>query len=294
MNPGFNKFLMRLRMESREEENRCKPPIDSPDIVQTADYVFARFSEPEGDSGRLLVAKQKSNRKVQYLVKHEYTDCACNEFVYTKLAQAMGYCMPDAVLFQLSTGEKRTYFKTEYIIGERLLNVVNAAPTYAEIREKAENWQQYFCFYGLYAMLLESDGLEVLLADDHRIYRVDTTDAFLISNLELDQAAIRHEFNGSIPYEAIIKHLLSLNFDRVFDRDNCERILSGCLATDSKCLSFFLEPFQRIHEISDDYIDNFLNTLCYFYPDYIGEYFKRYLATLKKHCAIYYKEKIGE
>ena len=100
MHPGLNKYMMQLRMESKEKENQGKPPITSPDVVQTADFVFSRIPHQEGDSGRLLLAKQKADRNKRYLVKHAYTDCACNEFIYTKLAQVMGYSMPDAVLFQ--------------------------------------------------------------------------------------------------------------------------------------------------------------------------------------------------
>lgn len=39
----------------------------------------------------------------KYLAKHAFADCAANEFVYIKLAQAMGFKMPDAVLFSLGT-----------------------------------------------------------------------------------------------------------------------------------------------------------------------------------------------
>ena len=86
MHPGLNKYMMQLRMESKEKENQGKPPITSPDVVQTADFVFSRIPHQEGDSGRLLLAKQKADRNNRYLVKHAYTDCACNEFIYTKLA----------------------------------------------------------------------------------------------------------------------------------------------------------------------------------------------------------------
>ena len=177
-------------MESKEKENQGKPPITSPDVVQTADFVFSRIPHQEGDSGRLLLAKQKADRNNLYKRVSRDTDCACNEFIYTKLAQAMGYCMPDAVLFQLSPGEKRPYFKTEYIIGERYLTVTDPAPTYKKVREQAKNWEHYFAFYGLYSLTGEGDGVEILLADDDRIYRVDTTDAFPISNFQLDAAGI--------------------------------------------------------------------------------------------------------
>ena len=50
MHPGFDKYMMQLRMESKEQENQGKPPITSPDVVQTADFVFSQIPHQEGDS----------------------------------------------------------------------------------------------------------------------------------------------------------------------------------------------------------------------------------------------------
>lgn len=293
MNPGLDKFMMRLRMESKEEENRSKPPLISPDVVQTTDFVFSPFCpfDHTGDSGPLLLAKRKSNRKEQYVVKHACTDCACIEFVYTKLAQAMGYTMPNALLFQLSAEEKRKYFKTEYIIGLQYLDLKIEAPTYAEIRERASNWQEYFSFQGMYSMFHESDSLETPLAKDGLIYRLDTTDAFPLSTWQLDDAGINVSIDGKNPYLIRKKQLLSSDFSSAFNWSWCDSYLNTCLRKDKDSLSYFLSPFARLQEISSGYIDDFLNTLCYFYPDFIGDYFKLYLSALQKQCAEYLKEK---
>lgn len=291
MRPGFNKFMMRLRMESKQRENQGKPAITSSDVVQTADFVFSQALERVGDSGKLLLAKRKTDRKEQYLVKHAYTDCACNEFVYTKLAKAMEYCMPDAVLFQLSPGEKRPYFETEYIIGERYLNVLDPSPSYEKVRNCAKNWKQFFAFNGLYGMTGEGDGVEIVLADDDYIYRVDTTDAFPLSNHQLDTAGIDIEIGGHNLYAETKKLLLEADFSNVLDAFRCDWLLTRCDNLDIESRSYFLEPFARIQDIRRDYIDDFLNTLCYFYPDFIGDYFKLYISALQSQCGEYLKAK---
>lgn len=278
-----------LRMETKKRENQGKPPLLSPDVVKTEDFIFSQTLEHKGDSGELLLARRKGNPKEQYLVKHAYTDCACNEFVYTKLAQAMEYTMPSAVLFQLSQGEKRSYFQTEYIIGEQFLHVLDPAPNFETIRERAENWQQYFSFYGLYGLMGESDGLEFLLADNGKIYRVDTTDAFPISCWQLDLAGI-DETPGGLSDKAK-EMLFSWDLSSSLDTRTCDSLLEYCLKKDSHSRSLFLEPFVRIRDIPQDYVDDFLNTLCYFYPDFIGDFFKRYLLALKEQCAKYEKER---
>lgn len=291
MRPGLDKYMMRLRMESKKQENQSKTSIKSSDVVQTSDFVFSRIQREEGDSGSLLLAKRKDNRKQRYLVKHACTDCACNEFVYAKLAQAMGYCMPDAVLFQLSPDEKRSYFETEYIIGERYLNIIDANPTYERIREQATNWKHFFAFCALYAITNENDGIEILLADDNRIYRVDTTDAFPLSMWDLDMAGINQEIGGHNPYLEIKQQLLSRDFSEILNIANCNRYLEKCREISADSQSYFLEPFSRFREIPSSYIDDFLNTLCYFYPDYIGDYFKLYISAIQEQCTEYWKEK---
>lgn len=284
---------MRVRIESKRIENSNKAQYISSDMKETLDFVFSPIQPIDriGDSGNLLLAKRKLNHKEQYLVKHAYTDCACNEFIYTKLAQAMGYHMPDAVLFHLSKSEKRRCFTTEYIIGLRYLELINKSPTYHEIRELAKNWKEYFAFQALYYIFGECDGLDTPIASDNFIYRVDTTDAFPVNDCILSAAGINIEINGNNPYLILKKQLLSSNFSTAFSNSYCDFGLECCLKEDEACLPYFLEPFSRIQEISDDYIDDFLNILCYLYPDYIGEYFKLYIAAIQRQACEYLKKK---
>lgn len=293
MSRKISNAMRQYRLANKAAENHGKPPLDSNDIVQTADFTFSPISPLgcAGDSGQLLLAKSKANRRIRYLVKHAFTDCACNEFIYTKLAQAMGYRMPDTVLFQISSGEKRHYFKTEYIIGARYLNLVNQFPSYSEIREQAKNWQDYFGFCALYAMTGECDGLETPIADDGFLYRVDTTGAFPLGNWQLDLLGINEAIDGVNPHEYFKHRLLSQNFDGIMCQSSCDFWLEGCMKLNNECLYSFLEPFVRIQEIRPAYIDDFLNTLCYLYPDCIGEYFKRYISALKIQAAEYLKSR---
>ena len=65
MHSGLDKYMMQLRMESKKRENQGKPPIFSPDVVETADLVFSKALEHDGDSGKLLLAKRKADRNDQ-------------------------------------------------------------------------------------------------------------------------------------------------------------------------------------------------------------------------------------
>jgi len=286
------RMMKKLRMEEKLRENEGKPQLSSPDVVYTGDFVFSKIKPLNriGDSGSLLLSKRKSTRSEQYLVKHAYSDCASNEFVYSKIAKAMGYKMPNMVLFAISPEEKRNYFKTEYIIGAKYLDITNHAPSYSVIREHATNWKDYFSFRTLYLMTGEEDSFETPLVNDGFIYRVDTTNAFPISNFMLDTAGINVEINGIMPKTYWKEYFLNYAFDHLWDIKYFDQKIDDYTQEYGKeCIAPLLEPFERIQDISAEYIDDFLNTLCYFYPDFVGGFFKNYLAALQRFSKEYLK-----
>ena len=273
-----------LRLKDKAVENSTKPPLISNDVRETRDFVFSPIMPNNriGDSGSLLLAKKKNNRMNQYLIKHAFCDCAVNEFVYTKLALAMGLKMPEAVLFRISDGEKRKYFGTEYILGTQYLNLAIENPTYDEIREQAINWQDWFRFLALYEMFTECDSFETPLASDGHIYRVDTSAAFPTSELFLSLAGLNVEREGQNVKESMKQRMLSHPFEKCWDYFNLdEAVEKYTIRYGIECAELYLEPFSLIQGISDDYIDEFLNTLCYFYPDFIGDYFKQFISALQ-------------
>lgn len=283
----INNMMKNDRLAYKAKENASKPPLVSADVLETSDFTFAKFMiDRVGDSGQLLLAKRKTDRSEQYLVKHAFTDCATNEFVYTKLAQTMGYHMPDAKLFRLSSGEKRSYFKTEYIIGEQFLSLIDDDPSFETIQNQASNWQDIFGFYAMENMFSEGDGIEVVLAADGLLYRIDTTSSFAVSNWDLDYAGIDIECQGKNINDAVRGRLLSRTFDASLHANSFDWHLKYYKEHyGDVCVEPYLQPFMRVQQISNEYIDRILNTLCYFYPDYLGDYYKKYISALQKAAA---------
>ncbi|WP_434511045.1 hypothetical protein [Desulfitobacterium sp. AusDCA] len=281
-------------MEDKAAENRTKTSLVSPDVLQTKDFVFSPIKPLNriGDSGALLLAKLKTDRRKRYLVKHAFCDCAANEFVYTKLAQAMDVRMPEAKLFQISEGEKRNYFKTEYILATKYLDLIDENPSYRIIREQALNWQDYFRFRAMYDMFLEGDSFEVLLASDRYIYRVDTTDAFLYSDHILARSGINIVIGNHNVKEQIKSEMLSRSYNSRWQYMDFEGTLKKLVTRyGNECIKPFLDSFTRIQDVPKDYIDSFLNTLCYFYPDFIGDYFKLFITALQRVSYEYLRTK---
>ena len=280
----INREMRKLRVQDKIIENAAKPLLNSPDVVSTGDFTFTKIMPRNrvGDSGSLLLAKRKGKRSEQYLVKHEYCDCACNEFVYTKLAQAMGYKMPDVLLFTIAPEEKRKYFKTEYIIGAKYLDIIKHDPSFSEIREEALNWEQYFSFWALYVITGEGDVCETPLASDGFIYRVDTTDAFPTCEHNLYQAGVNIKVDDITPKEFYKFYFMNMDIKKQWNVTSIDNWLKKFIEKyGNECIKPFLEPFERIQSISPTYIDEFLNTLCYFYPDFIGDFFVKYIREIK-------------
>ena len=278
--------IRHFRMKNKAVENAGKPALVSDDVLKTTDFIFSRNFEVSrrGDSGQLMLAKSKLNKAERYIIKHEYTDCACNEFVYSKLANFLGVKVPAAKLFEITPDEKRKYFKTEFIVGIKYINAVAVQKGFSFTdKNLANNWQDYFKFKALYDLFDEGDDIETILDDKGYIYRIDNTDAFRLGSYFLDLAGIDYAFEGFVDVKANIrKQILNiLNYDEGPGRFiyQYEKL---CSKYGENYAKYYLEPFCKMQEVPDDYINEFLNTLCHFYADMVGDYYRGYIEKCKR------------
>lgn len=278
-------MLRKLRLESQMENNAGKPLLVSEDVLETEDFTFSpiRPGNRVGDSGNLLLAKRRKDKMERYLVKHEFCDCPANEFVYSKLAEGMGLRMPGVKLFRLSEGEKRRISKTGYMAGIRYLDVREEAPSYDTIRQCARNWGDFHSFIALYSFFLEDDSFEILLANDNYIYRVDTSSSFILGELEMSQAGLDIEVSG-MNVQSYVQQIMREKMKTDFWQYIClqDRLEAHLEKYGEESKSGFLRPFYGIREISDVYIDDFINTLCYFYPDFVGDCYKSFIHAAQR------------
>ena len=112
------------RVANKAYENQNKKPLVSTDVLNADDFTFEPFKQKHGDSGDLLIAVCKNDESEKYIVKHAFCDCAANEYVYSKMAQAMDFKTPEVKLFRLTDPLDDTLFKTEYVVGIKYLNII--------------------------------------------------------------------------------------------------------------------------------------------------------------------------
>ena len=51
---------------------------------------------------------------------------------------------------------------------------------------------------------------------------------------------------------------------------------------DTEYLQNYLEPFKLFLKIDDEKIEKWCDTICYFYPNIIGDYYKIYFNNIKE------------
>jgi len=295
-------FLRRSRLERKAIENASKPPLTSGDVLETADFVFSPYkSEREGDSGKLLLAKRKENRSEQYVVKHAYMDCACNEYIYYHIAKALGVPVPETKLFRISDGEKRKCFKTEFVVGTR--NIPNAEHISGKDVPPCKI-DEYIGMKAMETITSECDGIEVIKDENGNIFRIDTTAAFGVScvnpflPIEYVGAHIDADNCGNEEDKTRLVKLkeVQTKFEEQFvlsaDEVSYERFSNNSLKTigkefGGKGVNIYLSYFKKFTELDLSVFDEPIRVLGYFYTDCIAEYFGRHLKAIQKACADY-------
>lgn len=268
--------------ELKLEENKNRSIPVSDDILYISDFTLEKY-RCGGDSGNLFLATNKHNPLEKYVLKHEYYDCACNEYMYSKIGNKLGIKIASVKLFVLDN--KKNVFKSDFVCGIKYFeNCKHVNFDYIETnKNNIDNWMDYFRMYGLGSLLEESDGIEVV-KHNKEIYRLDTTDSFTLSDFFIHPLAYNYnDKNGNNIRKMANKNILLMAKGNTEGRMNMWMFnLQYFLKKyESKYVAYYLETFKLLEKVSEKDIEDWINILTWFYPDVIGEYFKKYLVNLK-------------
>ena len=273
------------KLKSKENVNRDIPISD--DILYISDFTLEKYDHL-GDSGNLYLATNKQNQNEKYILKHEYYDCACNEYMYSKIGNKMGIKIAPVKLFVLDNKEKK--FKSDFVCGIKYFeNCKHVDYDYiSKNKDKINNFEDYFRMLGLESLFGESDGIEVVKYNSD-IYRLDTTAAFTLSDYFIHPLAYDYETNGINIKESANKIILQLANRNT---DSRVRIWNADLdlfidKIKKQYANYYLETFTLFQKITEKDIDEYTRILTFFYPNIIGDYFKKYLSNLKLDVDIF-------
>lgn len=267
------------QLKEQENKNRIIPISD--DILYISDFTLERFAN-FGDSGDLYLATNKHNHNEKYILKHEYYDSACNEYMYSKIGNKMGIKIAPVKLFVLDDKEKK--FKSDFVCGIKYLeNCEHVNFNYIEKnKNNIDNWKDYFRMFCLELLFEEEDGIEVVKYNNE-IYRLDTTAAFTISDFFIHPLAYDYNNNGINIKEFANKNILQMakrNTDLRISRweSDMDHFLEKF---GDKYFNYYLETYKLLEKVTDKDIEYWTNILTFFYPNVIGDYFKNYFNNLK-------------
>lgn len=262
-------------------ENKEKKIPSSKDILYMNDFILEEF-ESDGDSGKLYLATNKYNHAEKYILKHEYYDCACNEFMYSKIGNKMGIKIAPVKLFILNDLEDK--FKSDFVCGIKYLENCEhiSLKKLEQEKDKIKNWQDYFKMLCLECLFEESDGIEVVKYNNE-IYRLDMTASFKISDFYIHPLAYNYKYNGINIREFATKNIMDGSMQRTEYRIHRWKsdIKYFTNNYDKKYLKDYMETFELFLNVSEKNIEEWVNILTIIYPNVIGDYFKQYFKNLK-------------
>ena len=272
----------------KNQENLNKDIKLNRDILFTSDFIFEEYPS-DGDSGKLYLATCKYNENERYIVKHEYYDCCCNEFMYSKLGNKMGIKIAPVKLFIVD--DRDDLFLSDFVCGVKYYE--NAKPvSFSKIEnEVINNYEDYYKMCSLEYLFEEADGIEII-EHDNLIYRIDTTAAFTISDFFIHELAYDYNKNGIDIRKTATNNILHQATGNKEHRFSLWKIGYEDFVKEYgvEKSNYFLEPFEFIQKIKKQDIKNWTSTLTIIYPDVIGEYFEIYIEDLKKDAKTFLEE----
>lgn len=284
MNLNNEKVIRNLERDSfcklKKEENKNRRVPSSKDILYISDFTLKKYSN-NGDSGELYLATNKKNKEEKYIIKHEYYDCACNEYMYSKIGNKMGIAIAPVKLFVLDN--KKNMFKSDFVCGIKYFENCKHV-CFKDIKDNDEisNKQDYLKMIALETLFDEADGIEVI-EYNNKIYRIDTTAAFTISDFDIHPLAYDYNNHGinvrEFAYKNILKNSLRNTERRISSWNSCINYFIKEFGKQN--ISYLFKTFESLEVITEKDIEEWINILTYFYPNIIGEYFKNYIKNLK-------------
>lgn len=244
------------------------------DIVFAGDFSFAPFMPlHDGDSGALQIATSNADSELQYIVKLQTPELACNEFMYHKVALALGLHTQEVKLFE---GIQNHPFAAgiRYSPNAHKFNLENADDA---------NQRDFFAFEILYVILNEEDSAEFHIDEGQRVFKLDNAASF---NLDAVFAQLVLQ-NGS---PALIEQWYQWR-TQLTEYDKYKimlRLLSdrhGAAAVQS-----VREIVARFASLDEAALLDAYSTLSVIYPPWFSDYYHEFILIRQAECQRFLRE----
>ena len=212
------------------------------------------------------------------LIKHENPSSACNEFMYSRLAELLCIHAPKVFLFEVAKKDKKL-FASPYVVGIEYIEGLHPF-TLDEMNGKPEWQREYAECYALAVMCSQDDRIQMGMTPDRHIVSYDYTECFY-----LPASATRLMGYDEDTRMNALKNCLSSAKKAYHD------ILAGagagvlqkelCVNSIEEVYPFYLEPFRKLIALTSEEIEAATDPLYDIYPIEVGEYFEEYIKLLQ-------------
>lgn len=246
------------------------------DILQAVDFSFEPYRQDDlGDSGKLFLATSKQNPSIQYVVKSETPELACNEFIYHKIASELGLYTQEVKLFVGMRDGK-------YSAGIRYSP--NAKNFNYDTADDAAR-HDFYVFQMLYVILNEEDSMEFYIDEKNRVFKLDNAASFNIDCFFASGAFSNNELSENFQKKLFHKmHFTEYSKYRIMIEILSEKF--GAQAENS-CMGF-LKRFAMLDEVT---LNPAYDALDEIYPNWLSDYYCEFIRIRKNECIRFLCEK---
>lgn len=253
-------------------------------FIDARNFTFQPFPHPlhpdeVGDSGAMELATSKANPNEQYIIKrgNTYPEIAANEFIYHKVATALGLYTQE---IKLVSGNK------DYLRSAAIRYVPNAQE-FSLKTSNEENFRTFFKFEALFVILNEDDSHEYYLDGHGRMFKLDNAAAFTVQHTTVmffDGNPIGKFFISDInnPLNAVGYDWYSIKYNE-FMR------IHGQTAIDA-----YLSIIQRFSEFDESVLYEAYSDLDKQYPKALSQYYDECIRIRKETCRKFLAEVGGQ
>ena len=241
-------------------------------------FTFEEFPHPlhpddTGDSGTLEIAASKLNPDERYIVKRGFPELACNEFMYHKIASALGLYTQEVKLIS-GSGDYRRACAIRYVPNAKAFNPREIGGT---------NKQVFYAFEALFAILCEEDSHEYYVDEEDCVFKLDNAASFMVSQMTIMWFDGDRMTRGLIP--DILEPLRRLDNRGFYEQMEVLKKDYGKPAAES-----YLAFIRRFADFDASVLEEAFETLDKQYSRLLARYYAFFINLRKKACREFLEE----
>ncbi len=260
-------------------------------FVCTSDYEFVPYSR-QGFSGKLYLATPKKADLPKLLVKHENPCSACNEFMFSRIAEVLDIPAPRAYLFIVAAQEK-SLFHSSFVVGIEYIDGLRGFDL-DEVNSKKQWQTEYAAHFSLAVLCSQEDSNQMSMTQDGHIVSYDYTECFYLPS---SVGAVIQNCQDDDQRATFMTNYLRSFYEghfSIFANAGAEVVRRALGAKKKEDIyPLYHAPMKRLLSITASQLEELTDPLFEIYPGEIPIYFEMYIQKLQEKIK-HYLRSVGD